>query len=67
MKDGKKDDRKALLPVCPLLSAGCRNDEFLCLEENCAWYIGGYKKCAVYLMGHKTAMDIRSLSANREN
>jgi hypothetical protein len=46
------------IPVCPLISAG-QDIPRLCEQEKCAWYIKAYKTCAVYVMGHNSALDIK--------
>ena len=48
------------LGVCPLLSTRSNIDE-LCLGEHCAWYIAPVRKCALYVMGHKSAIDVQAL------
>ncbi|MGN0193036.1 MAG: hypothetical protein ACI4CY_05890 [Candidatus Gastranaerophilaceae bacterium] len=58
LNEEKRPDRKGGIPVCPLMSAGAPS-EVLCLEENCAWFIGGYRKCSLYLQGHNIALEIK--------
>ena len=51
------------IPICPLKSAG--NDfDIICSQERCAWYIRPYKMCAVYVLGHKSAMEIQEKQVN---
>ncbi len=50
------------LPVCPLMSAGATTD-MMCVQERCAWYLAGTKKCAVYAMGYNA---ILSASASQK-
>jgi hypothetical protein len=45
-------------PICPLMSAG-KDVPIICSEENCAWYIKSYKTCAIYIMAHNAALDIK--------
>ena len=52
------------IPICPLKSAGNTFD-IICSQERCAWYIKPYKMCAIYVMGHKTAMDIQEKQVNQ--
>ena len=48
----------ALIPICPLMSAG--NDiEIVCAQEKCACYLKNYKTCSVYLLAHNAALDIK--------
>ena len=55
----KRPDTKLSIPVCPLMSAGS-GMELLCKQEYCSWYIKSYKMCAIYLLGHNAALDIKS-------
>ena len=48
----------ALIPVCPLLSAG-KDMNMVCIQENCAWYMKNYKTCSVYLLAHNAALDVK--------
>jgi len=50
---------KKKIPYCPLLSAGC-DDCKVCLQENCAWYIGSTKTCAMYVIGHNNVLEIKA-------
>ncbi|MGN0005432.1 MAG: hypothetical protein ACI37Z_05620 [Candidatus Gastranaerophilaceae bacterium] len=51
--------KKRDIPSCPLMSIA-QPSEILCVQESCAWYVKSYKMCAVYLLGHNAALDIRS-------
>lgn len=51
--------------ICPLLSAG--NDmTIVCAQETCAWYMKSYKTCAVYIMAHNAALDIKEKQGKKE-
>ena len=50
---------KKRIPYCPLLSAGT-DDNRVCLQENCAWYMQSTKTCAFYVMGHNSVLEIKS-------
>ena len=51
------------IPYCPLMSAG--NDlSVICSQERCAWYMKGTKSCAVYILAHKAALDIKKQMAD---
>ena len=52
-------DNKRKIPVCPLLSAGS-NDNRICMQENCAWYLKNYKICSVYMMAHNSMLDVQA-------
>lgn len=45
-------------PICPIISAGQEVTQ-ICAEENCAWYMKGYKTCAMYILAHNAALDIK--------
>jgi len=47
------------IPVCPLMSAGT-NQDIICSQERCAWYLKNYKTCSVYILAHNAALDIKS-------
>ncbi|MFA6988966.1 MAG: hypothetical protein WC197_02755 [Candidatus Gastranaerophilaceae bacterium] len=47
------------IPKCPLMSAG-QNISIVCEQENCAWYLKAYKTCAVYILAHNAALDIKN-------
>ena len=46
------------IPICPLMSAG-QEIQQICSEESCAWYMKSYKTCAVYIIAHNAAIDIK--------
>lgn len=46
--------------VCPLMSAG-KDVDTLCVGEQCAWYVAPVRKCALYVLGHKTAVDLQQI------
>jgi hypothetical protein len=48
------------VPICPVLSASKATPE-LCIEDNCAFFIAPVKKCALYVLGHKSAIEIQGL------
>ena len=47
------------IPICPLMSAG-NNQDIVCAQERCAWYMKSYKTCSIYVMAHNAALDIKS-------
>lgn len=47
-------------PICPILST--RSDVLeICITDKCAFYIAPVKKCALYMLGHKSAIEIQQL------
>lgn len=52
----------SMLPVCPLLSTRSEVLE-LCVGDQCAWYVSPVRKCALYVIGHKGAVDLQSFQA----
>jgi hypothetical protein len=46
------------IPKCPLISAG-QDTVMVCQQEECAWYLKSYKTCAVYVIAHNAALDIK--------
>jgi hypothetical protein len=42
----------------PLMSAG-QEIQLVCLQESCAWYMKNYKTCAIYILAHNAALDIK--------
>lgn len=51
---------ESMVPVCPLISTRSEVLE-LCLGDQCAWYVAPVRKCALYVMGHKGAVDLQHL------
>ncbi len=51
---------ESMVQVCPLLSTRSEVTE-LCLGEQCAWYVAPVRKCALYVIGHKGAVDLQNL------
>lgn len=51
---------ESMVPVCPLMSTRSEVSE-LCLGEQCAWYVAPVRKCALYVLGHKSAVDLQQL------
>ncbi|MFH0702021.1 MAG: hypothetical protein V2B14_00580 [bacterium] len=49
-------------PICPLMSAGNEIPQ-ICVEETCAWYMKSYKTCAVYVLSHNAALEIKKKQA----
>jgi hypothetical protein len=45
-------------PICPVISAGQEVPQ-ICAEESCAWFMKGYKTCAVYILAHNAALEIK--------
>lgn len=52
------------IPICPLMSAG-GNQDIICAQERCAWYMKNYKTCSVYLLAHNAALDIKTKQAKK--
>jgi hypothetical protein len=46
------------IPVCPLISAG-QSTMQICAQESCAWYMKSYKTCAMYVLAHNAALEIK--------
>lgn len=53
------------IPICPLMSAG-NEQTIVCAQERCAWYMPGTKTCAMYVMAHKSIMDIKAKQAEKK-
>ena len=51
-------ENKSQTPICPIMSSGSEIPA-LCVEETCAWYMKNYKTCAVYIMAHNAALEIK--------
>jgi len=51
-------DVKKKIPYCPLLSAGT-NDYKICTQEDCAWFLGATKTCALYVIAHNNMLEIK--------
>ncbi|MCA9789602.1 MAG: hypothetical protein KC476_00980 [Cyanobacteria bacterium HKST-UBA06] len=51
---------ESMVPVCPLLSTRSEVTE-LCLGEQCAFYVAPVRKCALYVIGHKSAVDLQGM------
>ena len=45
---------------CPLMSSTDNNYNVLCQEEDCAWYVKAFKSCAMYIIAHNAALDIKA-------
>jgi len=58
------DPRDSILQVCPLLSTRSGVTE-LCLGQDCAWYVTPVRKCALYVLGHKNAVDLQQYQAEQ--
>lgn len=52
------------IPFCPLMSAG-GTKEVVCIQERCAWYLKKYKMCAMYLVAHNAALDIKDKQSKK--
>jgi len=52
------------IPVCPLMSAG-QDIEIVCAQEKCAWFMKNSKTCAVYVMAHKSLLEIKEKQNGR--
>ena len=50
---------KKRIPFCPLLSSGA-DDNRICLQEKCAWWMSGTKTCAIYVIAHNNVLDIKT-------
>jgi len=46
------------IPYCPVMSAGC-DIPVVCTQDRCAWYLKGAKACSIYVLAHKSALDIK--------
>ncbi len=55
---------ESMVPICPLLSVRGEINE-LCLGEQCAFYVAPVRKCALYVMGHKAAVDLQKLQRDQ--
>ncbi len=53
------------IPICPLMSAG-NEQPIVCAQERCAWYMTGSKTCAMYIMAHKSILDIKAKQAGKK-
>lgn len=51
---------ESMVQVCPLLSMRSSVHE-LCLADRCAFYVAPVRKCAIYVLGHKGAVDLQNL------
>ena len=49
-----------LIMKCPLMSSSDNNYNVLCQEEECAWYVKAFKSCAMYIIAHNAALDIKA-------
>ena len=54
------------IPICPLMSAG-DNQDIVCAQERCAWYMKNYKTCSMYILAHNAALDIKSKQQAKNN
>jgi hypothetical protein len=45
------------LLVCPLMSVSA-NTDMMCVQERCAWFIPGTRKCSVYVMGYNAVLEV---------
>ena len=62
----KRKDKKNNIPACPMMGIG-KESEVLCTQDACAWFVKSYKMCAVYLLGHNAAMDIKLKQAPKQD
>lgn len=53
------------IPICPLMSAGSETP-MVCLQEKCGWYLNGTKTCAMYVIAHKSALEIKEKQAEKK-
>ena len=51
------EDRKKI-PFCPLSMAN-PNGQYVCLQENCAWWVNNTKTCVAYVIAHNTILEIK--------
>ncbi|MCR5261281.1 MAG: hypothetical protein K6C94_05530 [Candidatus Gastranaerophilales bacterium] len=61
----KRKDRRGGIPACPIMSIA-QPSEVLCIQDACAWYSKNYKMCAVFLVGHNAALDIKAKQIARK-
>jgi len=54
----------AAIPVCPLMSAGNEVQQ-ICVQEKCAWYMNATKTCAMYVLAHKSVLEIKEKQAKK--
>ena len=47
------------IAYCPLMSAG-NEISVVCTQERCAWFMKNYKMCAMYILAHNAALDIKA-------
>lgn len=52
------------IPFCPLMSSSGVK-EVVCIQERCAWYLKKYKMCAMYLVAHNAALDIKDKQSKK--
>ncbi len=52
------------IPTCPLMSAG-HTTPIICLQDRCAWYMANTKTCAMYVMAHKSMLEIKEIQKNK--
>ena len=45
---------------CPLMCSTDNNYNVICQEEDCAWYVKAFKSCAMYIIAHNAALDIKA-------
>ena len=50
---------KKRIPFCPLLSSGA-DDNRICLQEKCAWWVASTKTYVAYVIAHNNILDIKS-------
>ncbi len=56
----------SFIPKCPIMSAG-HEIPVICEQEGCAWYMKNYKTCAVYILAHNAALDIKDKQVKVKN
>ncbi|MCR4880549.1 MAG: hypothetical protein K6A44_01165 [bacterium] len=47
------------IPKCPMMS-GSDGNYVVCQQEDCAWYLKNLKTCAIYVLAHDAALNIRA-------
>ena len=40
--------------------SGSEGNYVVCQQEDCAWYMKNFKTCAVYVLAHDAALNIRA-------
>jgi len=52
------------IPICPLMSTA--ESVAICAQEQCNWYIKNYKVCAVFMLGHEAALNVKQKQLQKQ-